>query len=108
MLVIIRNAKRLQAQFISSPTEVVEDPISDIENAILATYLPSEAHVPETEAPLPPSLVTPHAALSYIEGLLRFSLQGDSTANTTELQDVLKREKKRIEILEVERRRQHV
>jgi len=49
-----------------------------------------------------------HAALSYIAGLLLFSLQGDPTPNTTELQDALKREKKRIELLEVERRRQHV
>ena len=98
----------LQAQFISPPTEVVEDPTSDIENAILATYLPSQANEPETEASPPPPLVTPHAALSYIEGLLLFSLQSDPTPNTTELQDALKHEKKRIELLEVERRRQNV
>ena len=59
------------------------------------------------KAPLPPP-PTPHVALSYIEGLLLFLLQGDPTANTMELQDALKREKKRIEILELERRRQHV
>ena len=52
----------LQTQFISPPTEVVEDPI---ENAILATYLPSQANEPETEAPLPPPLVTPDAALLH-------------------------------------------
>ena len=98
----------LQAQFISPPTEIVEDPTSDIENAILATYLPSQANEPETEAPLPPPLVTPHAALSYLKGLLLYSLQGDQAPNTIELQDVLKREKKRIELLEVERRRQHI
>ena len=55
----------LQAQFISPPTEVVEDPTSDIENAILATYLPSQSNEPETEAPLPPPLVTPDAALLH-------------------------------------------
>jgi len=49
-----------------------------------------------------------HAALSYIAALLLFLLQGDATPNTTELQDALKREKKRIEPLEVECRRQHV
>ncbi|RPB21223.1 hypothetical protein L211DRAFT_851593 [Terfezia boudieri ATCC MYA-4762] len=49
-----------------------------------------------------------HAALSCIESLLLFSLQGDPSVNTTALQDALKREKKRIEILEMERRRQHV
>ena len=63
---------------------------------------------PETEAPLPPPPPTPHAALSYIEGLLLLSLQGDPAPNTMELQDARKREKKRMEILELERRRLHV
>ncbi|KAF8419762.1 hypothetical protein EV426DRAFT_576851 [Tirmania nivea] len=98
----------IQHQFISPPTEAVEDPITDIENALLATYLPAEAYEPAAEAPQPPPLVTPHAALSYIEGLLLFSLQSDPSANTTALQDALKCEKKRIEILEMERRQQHV
>ncbi|KAF8422938.1 hypothetical protein EV426DRAFT_717867 [Tirmania nivea] len=102
------SRSELQHQFISPPTEVVEDPITDIENALLATYLPTEAYEPETEAPEPPPPVTRCAALSYMERLLLFSLQGEPLTNTTALQDVLKREKKRIEILEMERRRQHV
>ncbi|RPB21821.1 hypothetical protein L211DRAFT_888251 [Terfezia boudieri ATCC MYA-4762] len=77
------SRSELQHQFISPPTEVVEDLITDIENALLATYLPAEAHEPEAEAPLPPPLVTPHAALSCIESLLLFSLQGDPSVNTT-------------------------
>ncbi|KAF8433610.1 hypothetical protein BGX38DRAFT_1276021 [Terfezia claveryi] len=70
--------------FVPVGTEVVEDPITNIENALLATHLPGEAYEPEIEAPPPPPLVTP---LSYIEGLLLFSLQGDPSANTTALQD---------------------
>ena len=59
--------------------------MSDIEDAILATYiLMSEAQSP------PP--VTLYAALAHIEGLLLFFLQAKPTAIITQLQDLLKRE----------------
>ena len=98
----------LRTQFIHPSIETVEDPVSDIENGILAAYLPNEADKPETDILLaiPPS-VTPYEALAHIEGLLLVSLQAEPTANIHELQDVLKREKKRIEVLEIQRRRQH-
>jgi len=92
----------LQTQFIYSATETVEDPVNEIEDGILATYLPNEADEPEADIPLaisPP--VTPHEALAHIEGLLLFSLQAEPTANINELQEVLKREQKRIETLEI-------
>ncbi|RPB20165.1 hypothetical protein L211DRAFT_895019 [Terfezia boudieri ATCC MYA-4762] len=38
------------ALHISPPTEVVEDPITDIEIAILATYLPGEAYEPKNRS----------------------------------------------------------
>ncbi|KAF8424468.1 hypothetical protein BGX38DRAFT_1191071, partial [Terfezia claveryi] len=69
--------------------------------AILATYLPSAVNETETE---PLHLLR---LLAYIEGLLLFSLQA-VTPNITELQDVLKWEKRRIETLEVQRRSYHV
>ena len=99
----------LHPQFIDPPSEIVDNPISDIEDTILATYLPTPAteSEPEPEAP-PPPLVTPSAALAYIEGLLLFSLQAERTANIIELQDVLKRENKRIETLEVQRRTRYI
>ncbi|KAF8417397.1 hypothetical protein EV426DRAFT_706093 [Tirmania nivea] len=85
----------LRTQFIDPPTEIVEDPVSDIENEILATYLPNEANEPEAEAllVLPPP-VTLQAALADIEGLLLFSFQAEPTANIRDLQDVLQRENK--------------
>ena len=87
----------------------MEDPVIDIEQGILAAYLPNEADEPDAEVSLSiPPPVTPHEALAYIEGLLLFSLQVAPTANITELQDVLNREKKRIETLEIHRQRQHV
>ncbi|RPB28994.1 hypothetical protein L211DRAFT_832875, partial [Terfezia boudieri ATCC MYA-4762] len=92
-------------QFINPSNEIVEDPINDIENAILATYLPNEVNEPENMtlvSATPP--VTPSAALAHIEALLLFSLQAEPTANITELQHVLNREKKRIELLELQRR----
>jgi len=46
-----------------------------------------------------PPPVTPSAD---IEGLLLFTLQAEPTANVMELQDVLKREKKHIETVEVQ------
>jgi len=46
--------------------------------------------------------------LAHIEGLLLSSLQAEPTANTTELQDALKREKTRLETLEVQRRSHRV
>ena len=52
--------------------------------------------------------ISPQSALVDIEELLLFSLQSEPTANITELQDVLKREKERIETLNIERRRQDV
>jgi len=95
----------LRTQFIYPATETVEDPVSDIEDRILAAYLPNEADEPEAE-PLP---VTPLEALAHIEGLLFFSLQAEPTPNINELlEEVLKREKKRIETVVIQRRRQHI
>jgi len=79
------------------------DRSNDIENGILEAYLPNEADEPEAECPIPLP-VTPHEALAHIGGLLLFSLQAEPTANINELQEVLKREKKRIETLEIQRR----
>ena len=45
---------------------------------------------------------------AYIEGLLLVPLQAEPTANISELQEALKREKKRIETLETQRRQQHI
>ncbi|RPB21070.1 hypothetical protein L211DRAFT_851809 [Terfezia boudieri ATCC MYA-4762] len=42
----------LQSQFIDPPNETVEDPVSDIENGILAAYLPNEADEPDAEVSL--------------------------------------------------------
>ena len=42
-------------------------------------------------------------SLAHIEGLLLFSLQAEPTANINELQEVLRREQKRIEALEIRR-----
>jgi len=97
----------LRSQFINPATKTVEDPVTDIENGILAAYLPNEADEPEAECTVPPP-VTPYEALAHIEGLLLFSLQAEPTANINELQEVLKREKKRIETLEIQRRVQHI
>jgi len=106
------NVKRfsqsaLRSQFIDPATETVEDTVSDIENGILAAYLPNEANEPEAECSVSPP-VTPHEALAHIEGLLLFSLQAEPTANINQLQEVLMREKKRIETLEIQRRVQHI
>jgi len=59
-----------------------------------------EADEPEADIPLAiPPLVTLHEALAHIERLLLFSLQAEPTANIDELQEILKREQQRIEIL---------
>ena len=81
--------------------------MSYVENRVLAAYLPNEADEAEVECPVPPP-VTSHEALTHIEGLLLFSLQAEPTANTNELQEMLKRDKKRIETLEIQRRLQHI
>jgi len=84
----------------------VEDPVNEIEDGILATYLPNEAGESEADIPLAiPPPVTPHEALAHMEGLLLFSLQAELTANIDELQEVLKCEQQRIETLEIRRRR---
>ncbi|RPB18880.1 hypothetical protein L211DRAFT_853692 [Terfezia boudieri ATCC MYA-4762] len=99
----------LRTQFIDPSTKIVEDPASDIENEILATYLPNKANEPEAATPLAlPPPVTPQAALTHIEGLLLLPLQAEPTANIRDLQDILQRERKRIETLEIQRRRLHV
>ena len=46
--------------------------------------------------------------MQLYQRLLLSSRQGDPTANTTRLQDALKREINRIKFLGIERRRQHV
>lgn len=95
----------MRTQFIDPSTKIVEDPASDIENEILATYLPNKANEPEAATPLAlPPPVTPQAALTHIEGLLLLPLQAEPTANIRDLQDILQREKKRIETLEIQRR----
>ncbi|RPB18886.1 hypothetical protein L211DRAFT_852367 [Terfezia boudieri ATCC MYA-4762] len=72
-----------------------EDPITDIENAALAAYLPV------TEAPLPPPLY--HILKACCSSYVKVT----PSANTAALQDALKRDKKKFDILEMERRRQH-
>ena len=101
-----QSQSELRTQFIYPATETVEeDPVSEIEDGILATYLPNEADEPEADIPLTiPPPVTLHEALAYMEGLLLFSLQAEPTANINELQEFLKREQKRIETLEIRRR----
>ncbi|RPB19186.1 hypothetical protein L211DRAFT_842909 [Terfezia boudieri ATCC MYA-4762] len=61
-------------QFTHLSNEIVEDTINNIENAILASYLPNEVNEPESVAPVSstPPPVTPSAALAHIEGLLLF------------------------------------
>jgi len=52
----------------------IEDPVNEIEDGILATYLPNEADEPEADIPLAiPPPVTPHEALAHIEGLYKSS-----------------------------------
>ena len=97
----------MQSQFIDPLNDIVQDPISDIKDVLLAIYLPSAATEPKPEVPPPPA-VTPSAALAHLEGLLLFSLPGEPPANIMKLQDVLKREKKRIETLEIQPRTHHV
>ncbi|KAF8458650.1 hypothetical protein BGX38DRAFT_1152452 [Terfezia claveryi] len=76
----------LYPQFIHPPTETIEDPVSDIENGILETYLPNEADEVELKIPFAiPPLVTPHEALVHIEALPRFSRRAEPTANVYEL-----------------------
>ena len=104
------SPSELRTQFITPSAEIVEDPIDTIEHAILATYLPNEVNDPDSEALVAatPPPVTPLAALSHIEQLLFYSLQAEPTANIIELQHVLNHEKKQIEVLELQRRCQHV
>jgi len=59
---------------VSPATEAVEDPVNEIEDGIMATYLRNEADEPEADTPLAiPPPVTPHEALAHIEGLYKRS-----------------------------------
>ena len=61
---------------------------------------------PEDEIRIPPP-ITHHTVLASVGNILLFSLQIEATANITPLQEDLKREKRRIETLEVRRRARH-
>ena len=82
----------LRVHFIDPAIEIIQDPISDIEEQILAFAL-VEVEEPADEVHIP-SPITPQTALDSIESLLLFPLQTEATANTIQLQDDLKREKK--------------
>ena len=98
-----------QTKFICLANETIEDPISDIENEILATYLRNEANEPEADISVAiPLLVMPLAAVAHIEGLPLFSLQVEPTANINKLQEDLKYKKKYMETLEIQHRYQHI
>ena len=88
---------------------MIEDPVIDFEEGFWAAHLPNKADDTDSEVSqsIPP-LITLHEPLAYIEGLLIFTLQVTLTTNITELQDVLNREKKHIETLEIHHHCEHI
>ena len=83
-------------------TYLEQDPISDIENQILTAIFPTRP-ISQKQGMQHPK----QAALASIEELLLFSLQFEAMANIAELQG-LNREKKHLETVEIEHRRQYV
>jgi len=62
----------LRTQFIHPANETVEGPVNEIEDGIMAAYLPNEADEPKADTPLAiPPPVTPHEALAHIEDYTR-------------------------------------
>lgn len=88
------NREQLNALFINSRSEIVDDEDDDIEARIIDTYTPAEIEDPATE-PAPPPPVSHHDALQALEMLLQYSLQFPQ--NTQQLEHDLYREKRQIE-----------
>ena len=92
LLIFIRAQFNLT--FINPPCEVVDDGDEDIEDRIINTFAPVEDEDPATEPP--PTPPVPHQeAVDALEKLLLYYLQTDR--NTRPLEEMMQREKRRIE-----------
>ena len=81
--------------FVINPAREVVSRDKDIEDQILSNLILAENEDPASE--LPPAPPVPHqAAIDALEQYLLYSLQSDR--NTSELEELLQRERRRIEV----------
>ena len=91
-LTILRS--QLNTAFINPASEVIDDGEDDIEDRIINTFTRAERGDPISEPPPAPP-VSHQTAIDALETLLLYSLQ--SNGNTRQLEELLQRERCRIE-----------